>query len=157
MMDLGATICTPRKPACGICPLLGFCAGQAAGLAESLPRKLAKPEKPTRTGQVWVAKRAQDGAVLLEIRPPRGLLGGMPGFPGDGWDGVKGTPPLAGPWTPVGQVRHTFTHFHLILSVHLATVDGNPVRGEWRRDIDPSALPTLMRKAHDLACGGPKL
>ncbi len=151
MMDLGATICTPRKPACGICPVILHCAGQANGFAESLPRKQAKPEKPTRRGQVWIAIRARDGAVLLETREPKGLLGGMPGFPGDGWDGAAGTAPLPGPWTPAGEVRHTFTHFHLILSVHLTRTDGNPLRGEWRPGVDPGSLPTLMRKAYDLA------
>ena len=84
MMDLGATICTPRRPACGICPVRRHCAGQAQGIAADLPRKVAKAAKPTRQGTVFIARRA-DGAVLLETRPPRGLLGGMPGFPGSDW------------------------------------------------------------------------
>jgi A/G-specific adenine glycosylase len=150
MMDLGATICSPRNPACGICPVRNHCEAQIQGLAASLPRKLAKPEKPTRQGQVWLAVRACDGAVLIETRPPKGLLGGMPGFPGDAWDGATGTAPLPGPWRHLGEVRHTFTHFHLSLSVHLTEADGNPLRGEWRQGFDPASLPTLMRKAYDL-------
>ncbi len=154
MMDLGATICTPRKPACGICPLLGLCAGQAAGLAAELPRKLPKAAKPVRQGVVWVLRRA-DGAVLLERRPERGLLGGMLGFPGDAWDGAGGEPPLCAPWQAVGEVRHTFTHFHLVLAVQSATADGNPERGQFVTDFRPDDLPTLMRKAWDLATSVP--
>ena len=81
MMDLGATICTPAKPACGICPLVSPCAARAAGIAAELPRKAPKKTKPIRFGIAYVARRA-DGAVLLERRPPRGLLGGMLGWPG---------------------------------------------------------------------------
>ena len=146
MMDLGATICTPRKPACGICPLLGLCAGQAAGIAADLPQKLAKPPKPTRQGTVWVLRRP-DGAVLVEARPEKGLLGGMPGFPGDGWDGAGGGAPMNAPWRDAGEVRHTFTHFHLVLQVRTATADGNPERGQFVSDFRPGDLPTLMRKA----------
>lgn len=155
MMDLGATICTPRNPACGICPVNEHCAARLAGLAETLPRKMPKAEKPTRQGQVWIAIRARDGAVLVETRAPKGLLGGMAGFPGDGWDGIDGTAPLPGPWAPMGEVQHTFTHFHLNLSVHLTTADGNPNRGEWQQGFDAGNLPTLMRKAFDLVTANP--
>jgi A/G-specific adenine glycosylase len=152
MMDLGATICTPRKPACGICPLVGFCEGRRQGIAADLPRKAPKPAKPVRQGTVWVARRP-DGALVLERRPERGLLGGMLGFPGDGWDGAGGPAPLEADWQVAGEVRHTFTHFHLVLSVAVVETDAAPVRGEWmpRTGFQPSDLPTLMRKAHDLA------
>ena len=152
MMDLGATICSPRKPACGICPVLSFCAGRAAGIAADLPRKAAKPAKPVRTGVVWVAVRG-DGAVLLEDRPPRGLLGGMPGFPGDGWDGAGGEAPISADWHEVGSLRHTFTHFHLDLSVRAALTEVEPQRGAFvpRVGFQPAALPTLMRKVWDTA------
>lgn len=150
MMDLGATICTPRKPACAICPLMGFCAGQKAGIAADLPRKLAKAPKPTRQGVVWVLRRS-DGAVLVEQRPDKGLLGGMLGFPGDGWDGRGGAAPQAVDWRAAGEVRHTFTHFHLILQVLTATANGNPERGQFLTEFRPADLPTLMRKAWDCA------
>ncbi len=156
VMDLGATICTPRKPACGICPWSRACAARRLGLQADLPRKLAKPEKPTRTGTVWLARRA-DGAVLLERRPDRGLLGGTLGFPGDGWDGAAGLPPLTADWQTAGTVRHTFTHFHLDLTVQVAQVSPHAAasRGEFhgRNLFSPQDLPTLMRKAHDLAFG----
>ena len=152
MMDLGATVCTPRSPACGICPLIAFCAARQAGIAADLPRKTAKPAKPTRQGMVWVARRP-DGALLVERRPGRGLLGGMMGFPGGGWDGAEAAPPLDAEWRNAGEVRHTFTHFHLILQVMTAETEAPPRRGAWAKmpDFHPSDLPTLMRKAHDLA------
>ncbi len=153
MMDLGATICTPRNPACGLCPLAQPCRARALGIAAALPAKAAKAAKPTRQGVVWVARQG-DGAVLIEDRPPRGLLGGMPGLPGDGWDGQGGPEPLALPWRLAGEVRHTFTHFHLVLQIQSATAPpgANPARGSFRQ-ISPSGLPTLMKKALLLAQG----
>ncbi len=156
VMDLGATICTPRKPACALCPWCGGCKARAAGLQTDLPRKTAKPMKPTRIGTVWLARRP-DGALLLERRPPKGLLGGTLGFPGTGWDGTTESPPLHSDWHPTGTVSHTFTHFHLTLTVLTATPphDATPIRGEFhgRNLFSPQDLPTLMRKAHDLAYG----
>ncbi len=159
VMDLGATICTPRKPVCALCPWSGDCMARAAGIAETLPRKLAKAAKPVRHGRVWIARR-DDGAWLLERRPAKGLLGGMLGWPGTNWD-VRGgdttaAPPLAADWQPaVGTVRHTFTHFDLYLEVeiaHAAPLD-HPLRGQFvaPQDFGPGDLPTVMRKAFDLA------
>ena len=156
VMDLGATICTPRNPACGICPWMQPCQGRASGIAATLPRRLPKAVKPLRAGTLWLARRA-DGAVLVERRPDRGLLGGTLGFPGDGWDGAVGAAPLPAEWRAVGQVQHTFTHFHLDLSVMVAEVPHAtaPLRGEFlgANLFSPHDLPTLMRKAHDLAFG----
>ena len=81
MMDLGATICTPRNPACALCPLRAHCTARTEGTQTDLPRKTPKPEKPTRHGTLWIARRT-DGHFLTERRPDRGLLGGMIGFPG---------------------------------------------------------------------------
>ncbi len=157
LMDLGATICTPRAPACGICPLAADCAARVAGVAADLPAKVAKAAKPVRRGIVYVAQRA-DGALLLERRPPKGLLGGMLGWPGGAWrEGVaEEAPPLAATWTPAGaEARHTFTHFHLRLTVMLAQVpqDTRPERGAFihSREFDPGALPTVMRKVWSIA------
>ncbi len=154
VMDLGATICTPRSPACGICPWTHACAARAAGMQAELPRKTPKADKPVRRGRVWLGHR--DGAVLLERRAERGLLGGMLGLPGDGWDGSGGEAPAAADWQEVGEVRHTFTHFHLILRVLVGRVDGAAQRGDWisRADFRPADLPTVMRKAWDLARSG---
>ncbi|MEO5613616.1 MAG: A/G-specific adenine glycosylase [Cypionkella sp.] len=148
VMDLGATICTPRNPACGICPLLGVCEAQQLGIAAELPRKTAKTEKPVRQGVAWVAVRG--GLVLVERRAERGLLGGMLGFPSDGWDGSNLGAPFAADWQSLGEVKHTFTHFHLTLQVMTADSVANPQRGEYMQ-LNPDDLPTLMRKAYDLA------
>jgi A/G-specific adenine glycosylase len=154
VMDLGATICTPRSPACGICPWMAGCRARAQGMQGALPRKLAKALKPTRQGVVWVALRP-DGAVLLERREGRGLLGGTLGFPGSGWDGSVAEAPVAADWRNLGAVRHTFTHFHLDLTVMVARVARGAVvtRGEFHgpNAFSPQDLPSLMRKAHDLA------
>ncbi len=154
VMDLGATICTPRSPACGICPVRAPCAARAAGTAAELPHKTPKKPKPTRRGTVYIARSA-DGAVLLERRPDTGLLGGMLGWPGSDWgDAPAEAPPFAADWHALNaEVRHTFTHFHLILTVKHAALPRTPPDGYVilpRPDFRPSDLPTVMRKAWDL-------
>jgi len=157
VMDLGATICTPKNPACGICPLVSACAARAAGIAADLPRKQPKKAKPTRFGIAYLGRRA-DGAWLLERRPDKGLLGGMLGWPGTDWAETEPVeaPPAPADWQPLGaEVRHTFTHFHLRLALRVANLPGDciPARGRFldRTDFRPSDLPTVMRKAFDLA------
>lgn len=154
-MDLGATICTPKSPACGLCPLRPACKAHAAGTAADLPRKSPRKPKPTRYGTVYIAQRA-DGALLLERRPGQGLLGGMLGWPGTEWGEARDDrPPFDAPWTRLaGEVRHTFTHFHLVLDVCHTTVPNDfaePV-GQFieRANFRPSGLPTVMRKVFDL-------
>jgi A/G-specific adenine glycosylase len=156
VMDLGATICSPKSPACGICPWRDPCAARAAGTAADLPKKTPKKAKPVRHGTVYLARRS-DGAWLLETRPESGLLGGMLGWPGSDWvDASLPRPanaPLSADWAKVdGEVRHTFTHFHLILDVMVATVEDDTQGAFLPRDkFRPSELPTVMRKAYDLA------
>ncbi|MEM6478799.1 MAG: A/G-specific adenine glycosylase [Pseudomonadota bacterium] len=163
VMDLGATICTPRNPACGICPLRAPCLARQRGSAPDLPRKEPKKPKPTRRGLAYVALR-DDGAILLETRPETGLLGGMLGFPCTEWRveaDAPPAPPLHADWHRIaGQARHTFTHFHLILDIDVAQVplEAAPRRGQFRARaaFRPSDLPTLMRKVYDLAKDRPK-
>lgn len=157
VMDLGATICTPRNPACGICPWINACQARAGGIAASLPRKTPKKAKPTRVGISYLGRR-EDGAWLLETRPSKGLLGGMLGWPGTEWsvEPQPETPPCPADWQdPGGEVRHTFTHFHLILELRAAIlpIEASPDRGHFvmPADFRPSDLPTVMRKAFDLA------
>lgn len=159
VMDLGATICTPKSPACGICPWRDPCAARCAGTASELPKKTPKAAKPVRHGTIYLAQRC-DGAWLLETRPDKGLLGGMLGWPGSDWVDVatprpEGTAPLDAAWRVLaGEVRHTFTHFHLMLTVLHATVPSGaaPERGQFIQpeNFRPSDLPTVMRKAFDL-------
>lgn len=155
VMDLGATICSPKSPACGICPLRDPCQARQAGTMAELPKKAPKKAKPVRRGIVYIGQRA-DGALLLETRPDKGLLGGMLGWPGSDWnDAPDPAPPVAADWRILpGEVRHTFTHFHLILTVCCADlpVDATPAQGRFvaPADFRPSDLPTVMRKAFDL-------
>lgn len=158
VMDLGATICSPKSPACGICPWREPCVARIEGTAAQLPRKTPKAAKPVRHGTVYILRRS-DGAMLLETRPEKGLLGGMLGWPGSDWIDVKDprprNPPVAADWQRIpGEVRHTFTHFHLMLDVMVANV-GPDVQADVgtflpRAQFRPSDLPTVMRKAFDL-------
>ena len=156
VMDLGATLCTPKSPACGICPWMSACKARALGTQASLPAKEPKKPKPTRYGYIYLGRRT-DGAWLLEQRPEKGLLGGMLGWPGSAWeDDPKETPPASGDWRDLGaEVRHTFTHFHLRLAVRVAALeeDAKPEIGHFipAREFRPGDLPTVMRKAFDLA------
>lgn len=159
VMDLGATICTPRNPACALCPWAPPCRARARGDAAALPRRSAKPAKPLRRGTVYLARR-DDGAVLVETRPATGLLGGMLGLPGGPWTGTgaAATPPFAADWLDLpAVVRHTFTHFHLALRIAAARAprDAAP-DGDWRPwtpELE-RAMPTVMRKALRLARSG---
>lgn len=157
MMDLGATICTPRDPSCIICPWSEHCRGRITGLAPSLPRKKPKKQVPTRRGTAFWIERA-DGAVLLRRRPEKGLLGGMMEVPSTAWGDAAAMPelqaPLSATWRMLpGKVEHTFTHFHLELDVWCAeTVTDGELRddGDYRwtpgEALAGEALPTVMRK-----------
>lgn len=163
LMDLGATICTPRRPACVLCPWSRSCIARAAGMQEAFPRKEPKIGGTLRRGAAFVAVRA-DAAVLIRTRPPKGLLGGMIEVPGTAWtasfDGAVAcqAAPLDADWRRLpGTVRHVFTHFPLELVVYAADVpDGTPAPDDcrWtvRERLADEALPNLMRKviAHAL-------
>lgn len=158
IMDLGATVCTPKNPACGICPWMGNCQARAAETATELPKKSPKKPKQTRLGIAYIAQR-EDGAVLLETRPDKGLLGGMLGWPTSDWsDDPQPAPPLNVDWNDTAQeARHTFTHFHLKLRVLTAQVDmrTQPKSGAFKSNVKLTDLPTVMRKA--FAVSGLKL
>lgn len=159
VMDLGATICTPKSPACGICPWRDPCAARKAGTMAELPKKTPKKAKPIRHGTVYLGRNVE-GGWLLETRPDKGLLGGMLGWPGSEWIDTSlphpdSTPPATGEWEEFeGEVRHTFTHFHLILRIMTAELPSEiePTRGTFKphTEFRPSDLPTVMRKAFDL-------
>jgi A/G-specific adenine glycosylase len=145
MMDLGATICRPRAPLCGVCPLRRGCAAFASGVPEAFPARKAKRVRPLKYGIAWWAEH--DGCVWLMRRPAKGLLGGMAALPGSEWqEGAVTHHPAS-----LGTVRHVFTHFVLELQVVRAPV---PVGEGWwqpRERLDEAGLPTLYRRAAALA------
>ncbi len=162
MMDLGATLCSPKNPACSLCPLNALCAGFKAGDAATYPRRAAKTERPQRSGAVFYLRRA-DGHVLVRTRPPRGLLGGMTEFPGTAWSAdfdhqhALNHAPVKAMWKKqMRQVEHVFTHFALKLDVYLAQVKESTKAPEGARFVhesalDDEALPSVMRKVQEIA------
>jgi A/G-specific adenine glycosylase len=157
MMDLGATLCTPKSPDCLLCPWIFRCRGRALGIAESLPRKAPKRARPIRYGTVFWIERG-DGAVLLRRRPEEGLLGGMMEVPSTDWllepADANAAAPLRAEWKKLPRsVEHGFTHFHLILDIWRArTIETGELlsRGDYRwlppGDLAGEALPSVMRK-----------
>jgi A/G-specific adenine glycosylase len=138
LFDLGATICTPRSPACGICPWMNDCTARKQGIADSLPARSKKPERPRRVGTAYVLMDGQ-GDVFLIRRPAKGLLGGMLALPED--------PPAEVVWADAGEIQHIFTHFALTLRVQAAR--GALPEGALRAPAAHAPLPSVMRKALD--------
>ncbi len=153
-MELGAVLCTPKRPRCVLCPWRADCAAAALGIAEELPAQAEKPERPQRYGVAFWLTRV-DGAVLLRRRPEHGLLGGMIELPSTEWRDSPWKPPetlAAAPavtdWRALpGTVRHGFTHFRLELAL-LAGTTAAPVAGIWAKpaEFKDHAFPTLTKK-----------
>ena len=159
-MDLGATVCTPRRPKCPLCPWRGDCAARASGIAAELPRRAPRPERPTRRGTAFRCVNAR-GEVLLRRRPARGLLGGTMEIPSSAWvEGPAPDParaadsaPLAAEWRALpGAVRHGFTHFRLeltVLEARLADSPPAPPGAVWHplSELGRAGLSSAMMKA----------
>ena len=158
VMDLGASICTPRKPKCVLCPLMAQCQARKLGIAEDLPTRSAKPEKPTRHAFAFIAIRP-DGAILLRRREEKGLLGGMMEVPSSAWraqpwtlDEAQVDAPGKARWRRLpGTVRHSFTHFHFEIVVATARLPqsvADQIDGIWvaLEALGDHALPTVMKK-----------
>jgi A/G-specific adenine glycosylase len=168
LMDLGAMICTPARPACPLCPWTEACAARRLGSPETFPRKSPKAEGRLRRGAAFWIERA-DGAVLVRTRPPRGLLGGMTEVPTSEWThgfdeaaALRAAPTLPSgkrklAWRKLpGKVTHVFTHFPLELVVYAAGVPAGTsappgTRFVGRAVLDGEAWPNLMRKVIALA------
>jgi len=159
LFDLGATVCTPATPACGLCPWVAACAGRRAGIAAALPCKAARRARPLRHGvHFWLTDAA--GNVLLRRRPRDGLLGGMAELPGTEWRAMPWRPeealplaPMPADWRPAGRVRHGFTHFELTVDLLAAQVPRIEAPGFARpiAALEREALPSLMRKCIRMA------
>jgi A/G-specific adenine glycosylase len=159
LMDLGATICTPRKPACALCPLNDDCAARVRGDQETFPRKAVKRTGALRRGAAFVVTRGDE--LLVCTRPDKGLLGGMTEVPTSEWaaaqddkDALKQSPKVTGVsrWhRKVGVVTHVFTHFPLELVVYTTSVPARtkaPDSMRWVKieTLADEALPNVMRK-----------
>ncbi|TGQ63633.1 A/G-specific adenine glycosylase [Mesorhizobium sp. M00.F.Ca.ET.186.01.1.1] len=162
MMDLGATICTPRRPRCMLCPLREGCSAILSGDPERFPVRLPKADKPLRRGAAFVAVR-DDGAILLRKRPEKGLLGGMTEVPTTAWtarvDGAttQAAAPFVADWRRAGTITHVFTHFALQLEIFHTHTKGEALEGHFwspAGEISGEALPTVMKKAIEAAIPG---
>jgi A/G-specific adenine glycosylase len=165
LMDLGASICTPKKPACSLCPFIEDCIARAQGTQETFPRKAPKKSGTLRRGAAFVVTRG--GELLVRSRPEKGLLGGMTEVPGSDWvagqddaTAKRQAPALKGlsRWQrKAGVVTHVFTHFPLELVVYTAKAEARTRAPEGMRwvptaTLSGEALPNVMRKviAHAL-------
>ncbi len=162
LMDIGATLCRPRNPACASCPLAQDCAAFRAGIPEAYPQRAEAKRRPRRQGAVFFARRP-DGAFLARRRPPRGLLASTIELPGTPWtskdtnSALTGAAPVVALWRRLpGEVEQAFTHFALSLTVYAAEFDGGAPTGcFW---VAPDAIravgfSSMMRKTveHALA------
>jgi A/G-specific adenine glycosylase len=165
LMDLGSSVCTPKKPACALCPVNEGCVARARGDQEMFPRKVPKKSGELRRGAAFVVRRGDE--LLVRTRPEKGLLGGMTEVPGSDWRtaqedeaALKQAPALKGVtrWhRKVGVVSHVFTHFPLQLVVYTASVPARTRAPDGMRWVQIAALrnealPNVMRKviAHGL-------
>jgi A/G-specific adenine glycosylase len=167
LMDIGATVCTPRNPDCPGCPMQFACAAAASGEPQAYPRKAPRKTRPQRRGAAFLAQAA-NGAILLRTRPPEGLLGSTVELPGTPWsadfsadEAARGAPfPAAWRLTP-GIVEQAFTHFLLQLNVYVVRLRDNPPAKDgcfWVAldALEGVAFSSVMRKAvaHGLKFAG---
>ncbi|MFQ3665735.1 MAG: A/G-specific adenine glycosylase [Sphingomonadaceae bacterium] len=149
LMDLGATVCTPRAPFCLACPLAPACVAHGTARTAELPVAAPRRPRPLRHGTAWWIEVAED--VALVRRPPRGLLGGMLALPGSEWTGERlPALPFPGDWQLApAPVRHGFTHFELVLHVAAIRLPKRPDLPDalWMNRDSISGLPTLFAKA----------
>jgi len=122
LMDLGATICTRRQPACSRCPLIDHCVAYQEELVDQLPYKKAAKPLPTRKTTFFIFKT--DDTILLYKRPNKGIWGGLWSLPEMPGEPEKESVCLFSQqhfqlkiktFKALASFRHTFTHYHLIV------------------------------------------
>ena len=156
LMDLGSQVCRPKNPDCQACPWIKSCQAYAGNVVLEFPKKAPKKLKPTRRGWAfWITR--PNGHVLLEQRPPKGLLGGMMGLPSTPWEEDlasfdRAIKPFSASSCQAcsGFIKHTFTHFHLELGIIQVSLEGDvEMAGVWVApdDLETEALPSVMKKA----------
>lgn len=149
LMDLGAMICRPNQPICKDCPVKNFCQAYVEGLQNQLPVKKQKPPKPTRYGAIFLITNDK-GEILLRKRPEKGLLAGMVELPGTDWTETNVELPMfAKNWPKRDKmIKHTFTHFHLELTVYLNNSNFSKLKGFWvnLKNLNQYAIPTVIKK-----------
>ncbi|WP_412058167.1 A/G-specific adenine glycosylase [Bartonella sp. DGB2] len=160
MMDLGAKICTPKKPRCSLCPLQKFCrvGPQSAHQAqpENFPARAPKKPRPTYQGAAFILLNEKSN-IYLEKRHEKGLLGGMTQIPNHFGPTYLANhqsdmvhAPLIAQWRFVGTVQHVFTHFSLHLNVYKTEIMQTQIGNGWwcaQNALAQEALPSLMKKA----------
>lgn len=152
LMDLGATVCVPQTPRCGVCPVTDFCKAYKKGLQNALPAKPVKKLKPQRVGKAYWLETS-DGEILLERRPDKRMLGGMVGLPSSGWDGKAESilPKRSEKGLEyVGDIYHSFTHFDLKLEIWRGALNKMDVRNNSivfkKADLISAGLPSVFKK-----------
>ena len=150
IMDLGATICTPKSPKCDICPVIKHCRANNLQTAAELPHRRRKAAKPKLSGTAWIFLDAE-GRIFLQKRPEKGLLGNLWEVPSEGWEDEKRNSVLphhlashCNNYVEGGRIRHIFTHFSLELDVRITQIE--ETKEEWFNPASLPPLPTLMKK-----------
>lgn len=146
LMDLGSSICTPTSPTCEQCPVANQCVAYHENNAQNLPKKAPKRQKNTRFGTIFWIKNPKNGHVFIQKRPKKGLLAGLMELPSTEWGPEKTALSSDAP-----VIKHTFTHFHLELTLKLCSSfpEGiDPSLGQWclPENLKQHAFPTVMKK-----------
>lgn len=161
LMDLGATVCSPRAPRCDLCPWAGGCLARQKGCAEGFPKRAKRVKKPHKKAVAFVLFD-EKGRVFLQKRPDKGLLACMMGVPTTplharkplSWNEALAYAPVLGVWTFLEKsVHHTFTHFDLELSIVVGRAACSVCNGIWvaPEKLPEKALPSVMQKVLKVA------
>jgi A/G-specific adenine glycosylase len=157
LMELGALVCTPRRPTCADCPWRPWCAAAREKDPAAYPRKGARAERGQRYAVAFVLERMDDGAILFRRRPETGLLGGMIELPSTPWladrpqadAAIAASAPARLIWTEIeGEVRHQFSHIDLTCRLVRGRLADAAVDGIWMPParFGELALPTMTGK-----------